>query len=54
MGKKKLKDSFFSLEEPSLKLISGAGGVAGGGGQVDPASANIFPPPPHKITRKNN
>ncbi|KZN62116.1 hypothetical protein N473_21460 [Pseudoalteromonas luteoviolacea CPMOR-1] len=45
MGKNKLSKSYFLLECSYLKSISGAGGVAGGGGQVDPASARKILPP---------
>ncbi|MBQ4813123.1 hypothetical protein J8M20_17305 [Pseudoalteromonas luteoviolacea] len=51
MGNKKFGKTFISLHASYLRVVSGSGGVAGGGGQVDPSSAyfTILIPKQRKI-----
>ncbi|KZN38782.1 hypothetical protein N475_15400 [Pseudoalteromonas luteoviolacea DSM 6061] len=51
MGKMNLSKTFMLLKGSKLRMISGSGGVAGGGGQIDPTSASSRVPIPDQ--RKN-
>ncbi|MBQ4879969.1 hypothetical protein J8M21_22415 [Pseudoalteromonas luteoviolacea] len=44
MENNKLNKNYILLKGSFLKSVSGSGGVAGGGGQVDPAVYKLIPP----------